>query len=90
MKGEFRKGDVIVRIGGQTAYVVEDAHTDRYSIMFLIGGNVSHLVLYKTFIDRNFVKVDKCNPNKHSEVVDKIKDIWYNVSEGETRNGGQL
>ena len=85
MKGEFRKGDVIVHIGGQIAYVVEDAHTDRYSIMFLIGGNVSHLVLYKTFIDSNFVKVDSCNPEHHSEVVDKINGIWYNLREGETR-----
>ena len=84
MKGEFRKGDVIVRIGGQTAYVVEDAHSDRYSLMFLIGGNVSHLVLYKIFIDRHFVKVDKCNSNNFSEVIDKVKEVWYNLGKGET------
>ena len=85
MKCEFRKGDVIVLIGGEIIYVVEDAHTDRYSLMFIQGGHVSHNVLYKGFIDSQFVKVDKCNPNQYSEVIDKVKDIWYNLSEGETR-----
>ena len=87
MKGEFRKGDVIVRIGGQVTYVVSDAHTDRYSLLFILGNNVTHNVLYKSFIDSHFVKVDKCNPNHYSEVVDKINGIWYNLSKGETRNG---
>ena len=87
MKGEFRKGDVIVRIGGQTTYVVKDAHTDRYSLMWLLGGKVTYNILYKDFVDRNFVKVDKCNPNIFSEVIDKVKEIWYNLGKGETRNG---
>lgn len=88
MKGEFRKGDVIVRIGGHMTYVVGDAHTDRYSLLYLLGNEVTYNILYKSFIDRHFVKVDKCNnPYDFSEVVDKINDIWYNVSEGETRNG---
>ena len=85
MKGEFRKGDVIVRIGGQMTYVVADAHTDRYSLLFLLGNNVTHNILYKSFVDRHFVKVDKCNPNKYSEVIDKFEGIWYNLGKGETR-----
>ena len=68
-------------------YVVADAHTDRYSLMYLLGGNVTYNILYKSFIDRHFVKVDKCNPNIFSEVIDKVKEIWYNLREGETRNG---
>jgi len=87
MKGEFRKGDVIVRIGGHMTYVVNDAHTDRYSLLYLLGNNVTYNILYKSFVDKQFVKVDKCNPNNFSEVIDKVKNIWYNVSEGETRNG---
>ena len=85
MKCDFGKGDVIVRIGGHMTYVVEDAHTDRYSLLFPIGYNVTHNVLEKAFIDKHFVKVDLCNPNNFSEVIDKVKDIWYNLSEGETR-----
>ena len=86
MKGEFRKGDVIVRIGGHMTYVVADAHTDRYSLLFPIGYNVTHNVLEKAFIDRHFVKVDKCNnPYNFPEVIDKVKEIWYNLSNGETR-----
>ena len=85
MKCDFGKGDVIVRIGGKMTYVVEDAHTDRYSLLFPIGYNVTHNVLEKAFIDRHFVKVDKCNPNNFSEVVDKIHGIWYNLRKGETR-----
>ena len=87
MKGEFRKGDVIVRICGQTTYVVKDAHTDRYSLMYLLGHFVTYNVLYKSFVDKHFVKVDKCNPEDFTEVVDKIDDIWYNLGTGETRNG---
>ena len=87
MKGEFRKGDVIVRIGGHMTYVVNDADTDRYSLLYLLGNNVTYNILYKSFVDKQFVKVDKCNPNNFSEVIDKVKNIWYNVSEGETRNG---
>ena len=85
MKGEFRKGDVIVRIGGHMTYVVGDAHTDRYSLLFILGNNVTYNILYKSFVDSHFVKVDSCNPEHHSEVVDKINGIWYNLREGETR-----
>ena len=70
-------------------YVVESAQTYRYSLLFPIGYNVSYSVLEKAFIDRYFVKVDKCNPNNLSEVVDKINGIWYNLRKGET-NGRQL
>jgi len=82
MKGEFRKGDVIVRIGGHMTYVVGDAHTDRYWLLFSLGNNVTTDVLYKSFIDKHFVKVDSCNPDHCSEVVDKINGIWYNLGKG--------
>ena len=86
MKCEFRKGDVIVGIDGQMTYVVSDAHTDRYSLLFLLGNKVTYNQLYKDFIDKQFVKVDKCNnPYDFSEVIDKINGIWYNLSNGETR-----
>ena len=64
-------------------YVVGDAHTDRYSLLFILGNNVTCNILYKSFIDSHFVKVDKCNPNNYSEVVDKVNDIWYNLRKGE-------
>ena len=83
MKGEFRKGDVIVRIGEHMTYVEGDAHTDRYSLLLLLGNKITYEILYKSFIDRHFVKVDKCNPYNFSEVIDKIKDIWYNLGKGE-------
>ena len=85
MKCDFGKGDVIVRIGGQMTYVVADAHTDRYSLLFLLGNNVTYNILYKSFIDKHFVKVDKCNPEDLAGVIDKVRDIWYNLSKGETR-----
>ena len=66
-------------------YVVSDAHTDRYSLLFILGNNITHNILYKSFIDSHFVKVDKCNPDHYSEVVDKVNDIWYNLRKGETR-----
>ena len=87
MKCDFGKGDVIVRIGGQMTYVVADAHTDRYSLLYLLGNNVTYNILYKDFIDKQFVKVDSCNSNNFAEVIDKINGIWYNMSKGETRNG---
>ena len=87
MKCDFGKGDVIVHIGGHKTYVVADAHTDRYSLLFPVGNSVTYNILYKTFVDSHFVKVDKCNPANYSEVIDKVKNIWYNVREGETRNG---
>ena len=85
MKCDFGKGDVIVRIGGQMTYVVADAHTDRYSLLFLLGNNVTYNILYKSFIDKHFVKVDKCNPEDLAGVIDKVRDSWYNLSKGETR-----
>ena len=85
MKCDFGKGDVIVHIGGRMTCVVEDAHTDRYSLLYLQGNKVMYNILYKYYIDRNFVKVDKCNPNRHSEVIDKINGIWYNLSKGENQ-----
>ena len=66
-------------------YVVKDAHTDRYSLMYLLGHSVTYNILYKSFVDRHFVKVDKCNSEDFTEVVDKIDDIWYNLGKGETR-----
>ena len=85
MKCDFGKGDVIVRIGGQMTYVVADAHTDRYSLLYLLGNKVTYNIMYKDFIDKQFVKVDKCNPEDFAGVIDTVKDIWYNLSEGETR-----
>jgi len=85
MKGEFRKGDVIVRIDGKMTYVVADAHTDRYSLLYLLGNNVTYNILYKDFIDKQFVKVDKCNPEDFAGVVDKIDDILYNLGKGENQ-----
>ncbi len=73
MKAEFRKGDVIVRIDGKASYVVKDAHTERYSLLLVLGDNVVHNILYKGFVDGHFVKVDKCNPEDFAEVLDKLK-----------------
>ena len=85
MKCEFRKGDVIIRVDARSLYVVADAHTDRYSLLYLTGGYVIRRTMFKSYIDKNYVKVDKCNSDHYSEVIDKIEDIWYNLSKGETR-----
>ena len=83
MKGEFRKGDVIIRVDARSLYVVADAHTDRYSLLYLTGGYVIRRTMFKSYIDKNYVKVDKCNPEDFGEVIDKLGDIWYNILKGE-------
>ena len=85
MKGEFRKGDVIVNVDGNNVYIVSDARTSRYSLLARLHGEVVHLVFDKDVIDEKYVKVDKCNSEDFAEVIDKLGDIWYNLLKGETR-----
>ena len=85
MKGEFRKGDVIIQVDARSLYVVADAHTDRYSLLYLAGGHVIHTVMFKSHIDKNHVKIDRCNPEDFAEVVDKLGDIWYTLHRGENQ-----
>ena len=82
MKGEFRKGDVIIRVDARSLYVVADAHTDRYSLLYLTGGYVIRRTMFKSYIDKNYVKVDICNPDNSVKVIDKLGDIWYNLFKG--------
>ena len=85
MKCDFGKGDVIVNVDGNNVYIVSDAHTDRYSLLVRLHGEVVHLVFDKDVIDEKYVKVDKCNSEDFGEVIDKLGDIWYNLLKGETR-----
>ncbi len=93
MKCEFRKGDIIVQIGKDVSYIVSDAHTSIYALMCLDprGRNgLVHTILDKNYIDEHYIKVDRCNLNNYSDIVDKLKALWYNIHKGEETNGRQL
>lgn len=59
---EFRKGDVVVKIGSHNAYVIDGAYDTAiwYSAKYLWDGKVFHTQVHKTTIDSDYVKVDFC------------------------------
>ena len=87
MKCEFRKGDIIVQIGKDVSYIVSDAHTSRYALMFLepSGQGLAYTIFDKNYIDEHYIKVDRCNLNNYSAIVDKLKELWYNIHKGENQ-----
>ena len=62
MESEFKKGDVVVQIGGSNAYVIDGSYqtTIWYSASYLWNGKVVQTQVHKTTIDSDYVKVDFC------------------------------
>ena len=78
MMGEFKKGDVIVQIGGNLVYVICGAYqtTIWYWVKCLRNGQVITSEVYMSAIDSNYVKVDFCKRVFDDECVYwKLKGI---------------
>ena len=76
--GEFKKGDVILHIGGHRAFVVTAAPDTAmwYDLNYLEGRNVLHTIMSISTIDEFFIKVDFCNRVFDDECVYwKLKGI---------------
>lgn len=75
---EFKKGDVVVQIGGSNAYVIDGSYqtTIWYSAKYLWYGKVFQTQVHKTTIDSDYVKVDFCrNPFDDDSVYEKLMPI---------------
>lgn len=75
MDGEFRKGDVVVQIGGSNAFVIDGAYetTMWYSVQYLWSNKVFHADKSKFDLDSDYVKVDFCkNPFDDKQVYAKL------------------
>lgn len=59
---EFKKGDVVVQIGGRNAFVIAGAYqtTLWYSVQYLWNGQIYHAYKFKSDLDSDYVKVDFC------------------------------
>ena len=76
--GEFKKGDVVVQIGGSNAYVIDGAYdtTMWYSVQYLWSNKVYHADKSKHDLDSDYVKVDFCkNPFDDDSVYEKLMPI---------------
>lgn len=76
--GEFKKGDVVVQIGGSNAYVIDGAYdtTMWYSVQYLWSNKVYHADKSKYDLDSDYVKVDFCkNPFDDDSVYEKLMPI---------------
>lgn len=76
--GEFKKGDVVVQIGGSNAYVIDGASdtTMWYSVQYLWSNKVYHADKSKYDLDSDYVKVDFCkNPFDDDSVYEKLMPI---------------
>lgn len=62
MMGEFKRGDVVVQIGGSNAYVIDGAYdtTMWYSVQYLWNGQIYHADKSKFDLNSDYVKVDFC------------------------------
>ena len=75
---EFKKGDVVVQIGGSNAYVISGAYetTMWYSVEYLWSNKVYHTDKSKYDLDSDYVKVDFCkNPLNSDEAYAKLMPI---------------
>lgn len=59
---EFKRGDVVVQIGGRNAFVIDGAYqtTMWYSVQYLWNGQIYHADKSKLDLDSDYVKVDFC------------------------------
>ena len=73
MNGNFKRGDMVVQIGGKSAYVVSRKHGIWYGVEYLWSNKVFHSDIHRYSIDSNYVKVDFCkNPRNSDEVYAKL------------------
>ena len=75
---KLQRGDVVVKIGGSNAYVVDDADRSSiwYGVKYLWSNKVFHSEIHKCSLDSDYVKVDFCkNPLNSDEVYAKLMPI---------------
>lgn len=76
MKGNFKKGDVVVQIGGKSAYVVSRRHGIWYEVKYLWCDEVCRGEVHYFSLDSVYVKVDFCkNASDDNVVHDKLMRI---------------
>ena len=78
MKCEFKVGDIIIQIGGNFTYMVDDIfeHQPWYNLVYLAGETSLHNVNREiSWIDKNFVKVDHVNSWNENEIVEKLSKL---------------
>ena len=78
MKCEFHRGDVIVKIGGSSAYVVVKPVDDSiwYNLLYLYHGKVFRSYVHRESIDSDYVKIDYCkDPYDCDMVFKKLRQI---------------
>ena len=77
MMGEFKKGDVVVQIGGSNAYVIDGAYdtTMWYGVQYLWNGQIYHADKSKFDLDSDYVKVDFCE-----DVFDDVR-VYLKLAE---------
>jgi hypothetical protein len=75
---EFRKGDVVVKIGDSNAYVICGSYRTSiwYSVQYLWSNRVFRSDVHIYTIDSDYVKVDFCkDPMNNDEVYAKLMPI---------------
>jgi hypothetical protein len=76
MNGNFKRGDVVVQIGGKSAYVVSQRHGIWYEVKYLWSGLVCKGAVHYFSLDSVYVKVDFCkNASDDNVVHDKLMRI---------------
>ena len=88
MTDAFKEGDVVVKIGGSNAYVVDETKLSSiwYGVKYLWSNKVFHSEIHKYSLDSDYVKVDFCkNPLNSDEVYAKLVPIARAF--GKTGNG---
>ena len=83
--GEFKKGDVIAEIGGHLVYVVEFANQvfKWYCLKYVYLGEVLRTDADMDFVDKNFVKVDRCSSMGHISIYSKICKLRNSLVKGQ-------
>ena len=75
---KLKRGDVVVKIGGSSAYVIDDAELSSiwYGVKYLWSNKVFHSEIHKHALDSDYLKVDFCkNPLNSDEVYAKLMPI---------------
>ena len=78
MNGNFKRGDVVVQIGGSNAYVICGSYRTGiwYSVQYLWLNKVFHSDVHSDTIDSDYVRVDFCKkPMNSDEVYAKLMPI---------------
>ena len=77
MMGQYKRGDVVVQIGGRNAFVIDGAYqsTMWYSVQYLWNGQIYHADKSKIDLDSDYVKVDFCE-----NVMDDVR-VYLKLAE---------